>query len=192
MRPHKAGTRLYRPGQPVEIVVAGVSPAELEPARSGPARWAGRAVPDGWTRHERFKAKMDAKWIAGLDIESAILRRIGLLTSTGAYSIESWRSPHSRRIVVELLLEDLIPEQAQSVRDEMTSMHLAPRLHLDNYRPLRTEEGEATIELSLPHTGETAQVRLAILPRTTNAEGRRLRTLVERARPASTRRGGAA
>ncbi|WP_415853609.1 hypothetical protein [Sinomonas sp. G460-2] len=165
VRRHKAGTSLYRPGIAGEIVIAGVRPQELEPVSAELASWAGRNEPAAWTREERLYAKRHAPTMAGLDIESAILRRIGLLTATGAYSIESWRSHPSPRIVVELAFDRLAPEQAESLRDEMTSTHLAPHLQLDDYRAPRIENGGGSILLSLPDAGQTAEVRLMIRPR---------------------------
>lgn len=160
IRVHKVGTSLYRPGIAAEIVLARVRPVDLEHGTNDEAPgFLGAAHPTAWTREEmRFVQKFPR--LAGLDIESAVLRRMGIIRAAGAWSIQSWRSLGRIDVAVEVDFEDEVtPELAERVRDELVSKYLTPQLVLDRYEAPREQAG-ATIVLSVPSTGQSVRLHL--------------------------------
>ena len=160
MRAHRAGTSLYRPGIAAEIVLARVRPGDLGHGTPDDAPgFLNTADPSAWTREEMLFVQKFPQ-TAGLDIESVVLRRLGIIRAAGAWSVHSWRSLGRIDVAVEVDIDDEVtPELAERVRDGLVSKHLTPQLVLDRYEAPREQAG-ATIVLSAPSTGQSVRLHL--------------------------------
>lgn len=161
-RTHPKGTSLYRPGVDAEIVLAGVDVREFELTSVHGVTWPGARLSNSWSNEEvHFVKNYPAG--AGLDIESVMLRRIGIIRAAEPRSVDTWRA-WPGTIVIELSFHDkLTREQFDQVRADLSSNYLVPQLVPGPVRAPDTGTG-GSIDFNLPHTGQSVQVRLAHLP----------------------------
>ena len=162
-RAHEAGTSLFRPGIAAEIVLAGILPEDLVPVDHRDPRSGER--PTGWTLQEtRFTEKYPL--YTGLDIESVMLRRLGIIRAARPWGVHTWRGPWPTDMVIELAFDaNITREQAQHLKDDLTSKYLVPQLVVNRFEAPRGPSGSSFFDLSIPSTGHSVQVRLLHSPR---------------------------
>ncbi|SDS55279.1 hypothetical protein [Microterricola viridarii] len=165
MSAHPAGTRLYRPGISAELILARVRPSDLDIAPRDHTFYLGDIHPDSWSRQELdFEKRYPLS--LGLDIESEMLRRLGIFRAAGAWSAHTWRTAWPSSHAIEIAFEQKVTkEQAEFLRTELMSKHLTPQLTLDRFEAPRGDSGRAYFELSMPDSGHSVEVRLEHHPR---------------------------
>lgn len=174
-RSHELGLSLFRPGLDGEVVVAGLSVEIWEATHAG--EFSGPHVafcpatshPTQWTEAEQNHAPSFLKQFGDLAVkrdhedrilQSAVLRRIGLLNRLGSRSTTTWRKGGQPGIVVELYQDEYDFESHDTFIEEMTSPHMLPQMTCVDRR-VWPDRNYRSIEFATPRSEGSLQIRLA-------------------------------
>ena len=173
-RSHDLGLSLFRPGLAGEVVVAGVTVDEWEaahasgfsdqhapgcPATSHPAQWTQAEKNHAPSMLAQFGALAVKHERDDHILQSAMLRRIGLLNRLGSRSTTTWRKAGEPGIVIEVFQNEYDIESYDSFIGEMTSPRMSPQLTCV-YRRASPNEGYRVIEFTSSSSQGSLQIRL--------------------------------
>lgn len=176
-RSHNLGLSLFRPGLAAEVVIAGLGVAEWEAAHASgfsvphtPGICPATSHPDEWTPTEQNYASAFLTRFGELAVrheqddhilQSAMLRRIGLLNRLDSRSTSTWRKIRKPGIVVELFQDDFSLESHDRFIEEMTSPRMSPKLSCV-YRRVSRNDQHRVIEFTTPRSEGSLEIRLSL------------------------------
>lgn len=174
-RTHELGLSLFRPGLAGQIIITGVSVGEWEAAHAAqyavphtPEVCPATSHPVHWTQTEQDHASSMATRFGGLAVQhghddhilqSAMLRRIGLLNRLGSRSTSTWRKAGESGIVVELFQDEYDFDSHDSFIEEMTSSRMSPQLTCADRRVSRNDRYRI-IQFTTPRSEGSLEIRL--------------------------------
>lgn len=171
-RAHGLGLSLFRPGREGEVILAGVSVSEWEaahaagfvphhlasfPATSNPAVWTQAEQNHAQWMLDEFGSGSGKYEQNGHILQSAMLRRVGLLNRLGSQSITTWKKIDG--IVIEVFQNEYNLDSHDSFIEEMMSPRMSPQLTCVDRRVSRNDS-HRIIEFTTPRSEGAIEIRL--------------------------------